>query len=97
MLAEEIDYWSAIPAPAPLPIVNAGGPNTVDQLARSTMALSAEVTGELLTEAPKAWRTQVNDLLLTALGEALFHWSGRSQSTIALEGHGREPLTEGWT
>ncbi|MBJ7302739.1 condensation domain-containing protein, partial [Marinobacter salarius] len=95
VLVEEIDYWSAIPAPAPLPIVNAGGPNTVDQLARSTMALSAEVTGELLTEAPKAWRTQVNDLLLTALGEALFHWSGRSQSTIALEGHGREPLMEG--
>ncbi|WP_421857977.1 non-ribosomal peptide synthase/polyketide synthase [Marinobacter salarius] len=95
VLAEEIDYWSAIPAPAPLPGVNAGGPNTVDQLARSTMALSAEVTGELLTEAPKAWRTQVNDLLLTALGEALFHWSGRSQSTIALESHGREPLMEG--
>ncbi|MCK0745725.1 non-ribosomal peptide synthetase, partial [Chromohalobacter nigrandesensis] len=94
-LAEEMDYWAAIPAPTPLPGVNEAGPNTLAQLALSTIALSAEITRELLTEAPKAWRTQVNDLLLTALGEALFQWGGHSQSTIALEGHGRESLIEG--
>ncbi|TBW45962.1 non-ribosomal peptide synthetase, partial [Marinobacter halodurans] len=93
--AEEAAYWSALPAPAPLPGVKASGANTVEHLARATMALSAEVTGELLTEAPRAWRAQINDLLLTALGDALYRWTGRTESVIALEGHGREPLVEG--
>ncbi|MEQ5837804.1 condensation domain-containing protein, partial [Marinobacter sp. NFXS9] len=93
--AEEAAYWSAIPAPAPLPGVKASGPNTVEHLAQATMALSAEMTGELLTDAPRAWRTQIKDLLLTALGDALYRWTGWSESVIALEGHGRESLIDG--
>ncbi len=42
--------------------------------------------------APSAYRTQVNDLLLTALARALCRWSGQPSALIQLEGHGRETL-----
>ncbi|WP_241075220.1 condensation domain-containing protein, partial [Achromobacter insuavis] len=58
----------------------------------------------LLRQAPAAYRTQVNDLLLAGLVRALRRWGGMTQVRIDLEGHGREtgdtPLdlsrTVGW-
>jgi len=49
-------------------------------------------TRALLQEAPAAYRTQVNDLLLTALAQALCAWSGEASALVQLEGHGREEL-----
>ncbi|WP_254676173.1 condensation domain-containing protein, partial [Janthinobacterium lividum] len=44
--------------------------------------------------APAAYRTQVNDLLLTALGRALCRHAGEESFLVDLEGHGREDLFE---
>ncbi|MDT3233079.1 non-ribosomal peptide synthetase, partial [Pseudomonas sp. rhizo25] len=57
--------------------------------------LDAETTRQLLTLAPAAYRTQVNDLLLTALARVVCRWSGQSSALIQLEGHGREDLFDG--
>src|SRR5262249_35054668 len=57
--------------------------------------LSEERTRELLREAPSAYHTQINDLLLTALGEALCKWSGRQAVLVDVEGHGREEMFKG--
>ncbi|MBF2982503.1 hypothetical protein HKT50_30690, partial [Pseudomonas aeruginosa] len=38
------------------------------------------------------YRTQVNDLLLTALARVLCRWSGQPSTLVQLEGHGREAL-----
>nr|AAF40219.4 pyoverdine synthetase A [Pseudomonas fluorescens] len=46
----------------------------------------------ILQHAPSAYRTQVNDLLLTALARVLCRWSGHESTLIQLEGHGRETL-----
>ncbi|MCX2899977.1 non-ribosomal peptide synthetase [Pseudomonas mandelii] len=54
--------------------------------------LDAEQTRKLLQYAPAAYRTQVNDLLLTALARAVCRWSGQGSTLIQLEGHGREDL-----
>lgn len=54
-------------------------------------SLSAEATASLLSQAPAAYRTQVNDLLLTALARTLCAWSGQECVLVELEGHGREP------
>jgi hypothetical protein len=43
-------------------------------------------------KAPAAYRTQVNDLLLCALARVIGRWSGRDDTLIQLEGHGREAL-----
>ncbi|MEW5696384.1 amino acid adenylation domain-containing protein [Pseudomonas synxantha] len=57
--------------------------------------LDAETTRQLLTLAPAAYRTQVNDLLLTALARVVCRWSGQASTLIQLEGHGREDLFDG--
>ncbi|WP_433736261.1 amino acid adenylation domain-containing protein [Pseudomonas putida] len=54
--------------------------------------LNTEQTRQLLQQAPAVYRTQVNDLLLTALARAVCRWSGQGSTLIQLEGHGREDL-----
>jgi non-ribosomal peptide synthase protein (TIGR01720 family) len=58
------------------------------------VALDEEETNALLHEVPEVYHTQSSDLLLTALARALSKWSGRSSQSLALEGHGREEISE---
>ncbi|MGY2403239.1 amino acid adenylation domain-containing protein [Pseudomonas sp. SDO5271_S396] len=63
------------------------------RLARTVVSqLDAERTRQLLQQAPTAYRTQINDLLLTALARVVCEWTGQASSLIQLEGHGREEL-----
>src|SRR4030095_5783814 len=48
-----------------------------------------------LREPPVADRTQINDLLLTALARAYRAWTGKAGLRVELEGHGREDVIEG--
>ncbi len=54
--------------------------------------ISMELTRELIQNAPSAYHTEVNDLLLTALAYALKDISAQSACSITLEGHGREDI-----
>ncbi|HWA09039.1 MAG TPA: amino acid adenylation domain-containing protein [Opitutaceae bacterium] len=56
-------------------------------------ALPEGTTRALLTTAHAAYHTEINDLLLTALGRALKHWHGGERTRVTLEGHGRDPET----
>jgi len=56
--------------------------------------LSVEETKFLLTEVHHAYNTEINDILITALGRAMYHWTGNAETAIMLEGHGREALFE---
>lgn len=58
------------------------------------VSFSAEETHALLQDVPSAYRTQINDVLLTALGQAFSGWSGAQVLLIDLEGHGREEILE---
>ncbi|MCI0912462.1 non-ribosomal peptide synthetase [Pseudomonas putida] len=58
------------------------------------IALDVEQTRQLLQQAPAAYHTQVNDLLLTALARTLCHWTGDDEVLVQLEGHGRDGLFE---
>ena len=62
--------------------------------ARAFARLDRTATGHLLKQAPEAYRTQINDLLLTALARTLCRWSGAPSALVELEGHGREDLFE---
>jgi non-ribosomal peptide synthase protein (TIGR01720 family) len=46
----------------------------------------------LLSEVPEVYRTQINDVLLASLVEAVGMWTGRRQVLVDLEGHGREEI-----
>ncbi len=62
------------------------------QAARASSRLSQALTHKLLKVAPAAYRTQINDLLLTALARVLCDWSEQPSVLVQLEGHGREDL-----
>jgi len=93
-LREELSVWQD----------QLAGPETVLPVARPqgslrnrdadtvSVRLDAEHTRQLLQQAPSAYRTQVNDLLLTALARVLCRWTGHASALIQLEGHGRETL-----
>jgi non-ribosomal peptide synthase protein (TIGR01720 family) len=54
--------------------------------------LSEGRTRALFLEAQAAYRTEAGDLLLAALAEALWEWSGERRLLVDLEGHGREEI-----
>ena len=90
----ERGYWTdpARWSVAPLPVDFPGGENVEADEDRVAAALSEEETRALLQEAPRAYRTQINDLLLCALARALRRWTGEDRLLVDLEGHGREEL-----
>ncbi|WP_182880432.1 non-ribosomal peptide synthase/polyketide synthase [Microbispora sp. H10949] len=95
-LDDDLPYWTSVPAAAPADIpvdhpgaAPSGHPRTV------SAALDRETTDRLLHEVPGAYRTQINDVLLAALGRVLCRWTGRDAVLVALEGHGREEILDG--
>ncbi|NJM73771.1 MAG: hypothetical protein HC862_28665 [Scytonema sp. RU_4_4] len=66
--------------------------NTVGSAAGVSVKLSSQETHTLLTSVNEAYNTQINDILLSALVQALAEWTGNSTVVINLEGHGREEL-----
>jgi amino acid adenylation domain-containing protein/non-ribosomal peptide synthase protein (TIGR01720 family) len=95
----ELEYWRAVAAApkAGLPVDHPGGDerNTVGTSRTVSVVLGEAETRALLQEVPAAYRTQIGDVLLTALVEAFAPWTGREDLLVELEGHGREELFEG--
>ncbi|MBS2537007.1 amino acid adenylation domain-containing protein, partial [Catenulispora sp. NF23] len=91
-LDTDTEYWTrAVAAPAELPAGRLGA-NTHGTAATVTVALDAQTTDALLRQVPEVYRTQVNDVLLSALGRTLSRWCGRETVLVGVEGHGREDL-----
>ncbi|MCY9105701.1 amino acid adenylation domain-containing protein [Bacillus inaquosorum] len=78
----------------PIPKDNEAAPNTFKDTEVIDFNLSRHHTELLLTAANKAYSTEMNDILLTALGLALQQWTGYDQFKISMEGHGRESYLE---
>ncbi|WP_241752459.1 non-ribosomal peptide synthetase, partial [Paenibacillus alvei] len=51
-----------------------------------------EETDQLLKHVHRAYNTEMNDILLAALGIAVQVWSGHDRVLVTLEGHGRENI-----
>lgn len=62
--------------------------------AQASIELTEASTKALLQKANEAYQTEVNDLLLTALGMTLRDWNDSSIQGITLEGHGRESIND---
>lgn len=92
-VAREMEGWSrADAATAPVPRDRLGGQDLVASAASVSIELDEPSTKALLTRVPAAYRTQINDALLTALVEAFAPWTGSRTLRFDLEGHGREAL-----
>ncbi|WP_432079888.1 condensation domain-containing protein, partial [Streptomyces sp. YPW6] len=84
-------YWDTVPTTA-LPTDHPGGDNTIASAETVSVALDEGETRALLTQVPAVYRTQINDVLLTALAQTLAAWTCQGTVSVALEGHGREDL-----
>ncbi|MFJ2485575.1 non-ribosomal peptide synthase/polyketide synthase [Pseudomonas sp. NPDC087639] len=93
-LQTELGFWQQQlqGASAALPFDRPNGGQQHDQAQTLRSKLDQTLTRQLLQDAPAAYRTQVNDLLLTALARVMVRWTGADHALVLLEGHGREDL-----
>ncbi|MGW5740791.1 amino acid adenylation domain-containing protein [Amycolatopsis sp. NPDC003861] len=89
--APEAEYWRTPAQPCPIP-VDRPGANVQGSTATVTTVLAADDTEALLRSAHAAYRTRVDDVLVTALAQAVADHTGRTSVHVDLEHHGREPL-----
>ena len=92
-LAQEKGYWEKVRSL----VTNMEGSQVDDysrQFGYMSVQLDKNTTYELLHNSNKAFNTEINDLLLTALGRAYCRLSKKQDVSIQLEGHGREPINE---
>ena len=94
-MQQELSYWLQGPIHVnPIPEDYRRGDNTVASARDIEVELSVEETQALLKDVPAAYRTHINEVLLTALVKALSRWTSSTSQLIDLEGHGREDLFE---
>lgn len=94
-LLKEVPYWEQVVKEpvAELPKAMNAPLGTYHELDSVTITLDEVKTTQLVRSVHRAYQTEMNDVLLAALGVALQKWSGQSNYRIDLEGHGREMLT----
>jgi amino acid adenylation domain-containing protein/non-ribosomal peptide synthase protein (TIGR01720 family) len=100
-LLKELEYWLAVEKtgishlPKDFEQTGEKEKNNFANSESVTMNLDEEDTGVLLKEVIQAYNTEINDILLTALGMAVKEWTGIEKVVINLEGHGRENIIAG--
>ena len=93
---KEIEYWSQIESSAVTPLRkdNFVNVNLFKDIGAISLTIPQNDTRMLLQDVNKAYNTEINDILLTALGYAFKEWSGENRILIGLEGHGREEIID---
>ncbi|MEO2256755.1 non-ribosomal peptide synthase/polyketide synthase [Paenibacillus amylolyticus] len=93
-MESERAYWQFIEQLAyePLPKDFDQGRSKLKDSGLVTVRWTADETEQLLKQAHRAYHTEMNDLLLAALGLSVQAWSGQERVLVNLEGHGREEL-----
>ncbi|WP_121614373.1 non-ribosomal peptide synthetase [Mesobacillus foraminis] len=95
-LQKEIQYWEEVES-MKVPSLPKDGreDGSGGKMIELSFSLTKEETHQLLTEAHRAYQTEINDLLLAALALTVREWTGKNRLAVSLEGHGREDLVEG--
>lgn len=94
-LLEEVPYWRAQFAEASEALphdFSTAEEATVASTAEVTRVWSAAQTERLLHELPAALQTEINDVLVAALAQAVREAFGANRWWLDLERHGRDPL-----
>ncbi len=96
-LKSELAYWlsASNSEVSPIPIDYATGVNTIASRSTVSVSLTVDETYSLLQDVPKAYNTQINDVLLTALVLVVSRWNNSESMLFNLEGHGREDIIDG--
>ncbi len=88
----ELPYWMRLTSAVshPLKRDHASGNNTVEYAATTTAELNPAQTRDLRLAVSQTFATELQDVLLTAVGRAIAKEMGASSVLLDLEGHGRE-------
>ncbi|MDQ0273996.1 condensation domain-containing protein, partial [Cytobacillus purgationiresistens] len=91
---KEQSYWRKVLNTTVTPFPKDGDAvnNRMSDERHVTIQFTKKETNDLLKDANKAYRTEINDLLLTALLSATEEWTGKDNVVVDLEGHGRESI-----
>ncbi|MEC1536488.1 non-ribosomal peptide synthase/polyketide synthase [Bacillus sonorensis] len=96
-LLNEAEYWRDI-AKAEVRSIPQQQTLTRDAFENSTtfsITLDKETTAALLKKTNRAYHTEINDILLTALLAGVRDITGENKLKVMMEGHGREDILEG--
>ncbi|MEK3918735.1 amino acid adenylation domain-containing protein [Paenibacillus sp. FSL K6-2393] len=93
-IAKERAYWQAVEQMEVLAVPKDMEADVTTQYDSESLfvRLTPEETELLLKRVHRAYNTEMNDILVTALGIALHKWTGHERVRINLEGHGRESI-----
>ncbi|MDT5028200.1 MAG: hypothetical protein QOE61_4626, partial [Micromonosporaceae bacterium] len=89
---DERPHWRETARSTPEIPVDQHGPDITSSTKVITVQLDEHETRALLHDVPAVYRTQINDVLLAALGRVLSRWTGQERVLVDVEGHGREEL-----
>lgn len=94
VIKNEEAYWTNLEGKniLKLPADNPNGSNLYENAAKVSFVLEEEITDVLLTKCFKAYKTDVNDILISTLTTALSTVFGIDKVALAMEGHGRENI-----
>ncbi|HLK96906.1 MAG TPA: condensation domain-containing protein, partial [Hymenobacter sp.] len=93
--AQQLKFWETqLKNYVPLPVDKVSGGSCLADTETHVIYLSPASTAALLHEANRAYNTEINDLLLSALVMTVHDWAGPQPLVIGLEGHGREAVTD---
>ena len=96
ILKSELPHWLSVYSASisHIPVDYTGETNTVASANTLSVYLDEAQTQALLQDVPKAYKTQINDVLLTALALVLSRWTHSESVLFNLEGHGREDIID---
>ncbi|MFT8350167.1 amino acid adenylation domain-containing protein [Clostridium saccharoperbutylacetonicum] len=81
----EVEYWDRITK-------GMGDGKIFTDLKEVKVTIDEKETEHFIKDCTKAFGTEINDLLLTALGQAYRNLTGEKYMTVDLESHGRESV-----
>jgi non-ribosomal peptide synthase protein (TIGR01720 family) len=96
-VSEQSEYWGRLGScgVVDLPVDYPSAHNSRESARQITSHLDVEQTQALLRDVPTVYRTQINDVLIAALVQALNLWTGYPKVFLDVESHGREDLFQG--
>nr|WP_309245933.1 non-ribosomal peptide synthase/polyketide synthase [Bacillus glycinifermentans] len=96
-LLNEAEYWRGIAqAESPfIPQIKSLKRDTFENSTTLSITLDKETTSALLRKTNRAYNTEINDILLTALIAGVRETTGENKLKVMMEGHGRESILDG--
>ena len=93
-LAISEKYWGNLPSSSALPYDGVGS-NLESDVSHYVVQLDKTATQSLLNDCPRVLRSQIDEVILTAVVKTMANWANCEDIIVECEGHGREDLFEG--